>query len=104
MAYYVSSDSMSVEYFVDGVYNDTQFRMVAVKGATKYSTTLVNAVTVEGIRRLTFEVDLTFGDGCYVCTIYRDSIDDLTSPVLIESVSLGEVVIRKISLSSYIDI
>ena len=104
MAYYVSSNNMFVEYFMDGVYNDAQFRMVVAKGATKYSAVLANATTVESVRRLTFEIDLTFGDGCYVCTLYRDSVDDLSSIVAVESVNLGVVVIKKISLASRINI
>ena len=105
MTYFVSDGSINVEYFLsetDNLYTDLHFRVNSVKGVTKQKSNLVNSTIVDGVRRLTFLIELDKGDGVYACEIVRDYTEDVDSNFNFDSVKLESFHVRKITLSSNI--
>lgn len=105
MTYFVSDDSINVEYFLsdtDNLYTDLHFRVNSVKGVTKQKANLVNSTIVDGVRRLTFLIELDKGDGVYACEIVRDYTEYVDSNFNFDSVKLESFHVRKITLSSNI--
>ena len=100
---YASDTFVHVECRVPDAIGTTYYRMEVTKGVTSQIASLVGSRMESTTGYYTYSIMLDQDVGCYIYTLYKDSVSNMNPNGLSDSEKIVSGVVHKVELTSYIE-